>query len=70
MELDLIVNFLLMKKTDIDDMILISLSPLLQIVPFLALGLGVDDLFLMTNTYAEQEGSHSQYPPDVSVIQP
>jgi hypothetical protein len=27
-------------------------------------------LFLMTNTYAEQEGSHSQYPPDVSVIQP
>ncbi|XP_021939583.1 protein patched isoform X2 [Zootermopsis nevadensis] len=35
-----------------------------QIVPFLALGLGVDDLFLMTNTYAEQEGSHSQYSPD------
>jgi predicted RND superfamily exporter protein len=56
------------------DKILIPLSPLLQIVPFLALGLGVDDMFLLTHTYAEQQqgqmGSHNQYQSDVSVMQP
>jgi hypothetical protein len=49
-----------------------SISPLLQIVPFLALGLGVDNIFLLTHTYAEQEqgqkGSHSHYQPNVSVL--
>ncbi|XP_067002180.1 protein patched [Anabrus simplex] len=31
-----------------------------QIVPFLALGLGVDDMFLLTHTYAEQDGTNLQ----------
>ncbi|KAF6216434.1 hypothetical protein GE061_000776 [Apolygus lucorum] len=33
-----------------------------QIVPFLALGLGVDDMFLITHTYAEQETSPNTSP--------
>jgi predicted RND superfamily exporter protein len=60
-------------KTD-SNKTLIPLSHMLQIVPFLALGLGVDDMFLLTHTYAEQEhgqaGSHSHYQPDVSLTQP
>lgn len=35
-----------------------------QIVPFLALGLGVDDMFLITHMYAEQSTTEAQ--PDVS----
>ncbi|XP_049784398.1 protein patched [Schistocerca cancellata] len=31
-----------------------------QIVPFLALGLGVDDMFLLTHTYADQEVTNIQ----------
>lgn len=30
----------------------------LQIIPFLALGLGVNDLFLLTHTYAEEGGEN------------
>lgn len=70
---DVILSFLLKMKTD-NNKILIPLSHMLQIVPFLALGLGVDDMFLLTHTYAEQEHgqaeSHSHYQPDVSLTQP
>jgi patched 1 protein len=35
-----------------------------QIVPFLALGLGVDNMFLLTHMYSEQTSSDAQF--DVS----
>lgn len=35
-----------------------------QIVPFLALGLGIDHMFLLTHTYAEQASGESHF--DVS----
>lgn len=38
-----------------------------QIVPFLALGLGVDDMFLITSSYAEQDLSDVK--PHVSLLQ-
>ena len=47
-------------------------NDMLQIVPFLALGLGVDDLFLLTHTYSDQDegqgGSHNQYQSNVSIL--
>lgn len=42
----------------------VKLSFLFQIVPFVALGLGVQDIFLLTQTYAEQ--SAREAPPEVS----
>lgn len=36
-----------------------------QIVPFLALGLGVDNMFLLTHIYAEQNNNDSHF--DVSI---
>lgn len=37
-----------------------------QIVPFLALGLGVDNMFLLTHIYAKQTNSDAQF--DVSLM--
>lgn len=46
-------------------MILIYQSIYLQIIPFLALGLGVDDMFLIAHTYAEN-GNNQNIPHAVS----
>ncbi|XP_054278387.1 protein patched-like [Macrosteles quadrilineatus] len=39
-----------------------------QIVPFLALGLGVDNMFLLTHMYAEQSSSEAQFDEQIGVL--
>ncbi|XP_046661166.1 protein patched isoform X1 [Homalodisca vitripennis] len=39
-----------------------------QIVPFLALGLGIDNMFLLTYTYAEQSNNESHFDEQIGVL--